>query len=297
MSIDVRDKDLRWLPVEDSRLSETLRRLRPRLEDGRPHLMDTTMLYAPRSGGVKRYLTAKRAWLARTRPQVRHTLLVPGARHGDAGTAAPDLRARQLPFGDGYRWPSSQDAGCRGWIAAAAPTLIEAGDPYTPGQAALEAGQRLGAPVVGFCHTDLGGPGGAALRRVGRRSRSPSVGRGSIASFDRVVAPSRFIAEPPCRSRRRGCGRPAAGRRRRRLPARRRDRAWLRRRLGLPASARLLVFAGRPARRRTSTCWSRRSSGWAIPMCCCWSAPGQGCRPGAGDLLALRARAQEPGPA
>ena len=27
--------------------------------------IDTTMLFAPRSGGVKRYLLAKRAWLAR----------------------------------------------------------------------------------------------------------------------------------------------------------------------------------------------------------------------------------------
>ena len=36
------------------------------------------------------------------------------------------------------------------------PTLIEAGDPYTPGLAALKTGEALGVPVVGFCHTDLG---------------------------------------------------------------------------------------------------------------------------------------------
>ena len=43
------------------------------------HLIDTTMMYAPRSGGVKRYLMAKRGWLGRRRPDVRHTLVVPGA--------------------------------------------------------------------------------------------------------------------------------------------------------------------------------------------------------------------------
>ncbi|MGZ6014513.1 MAG: glycosyltransferase family 1 protein, partial [Phenylobacterium sp.] len=43
------------------------------------HLIDTTMMYAPRSGGVKRYLTAKRAWLEGHRPDIRHTLVVPGA--------------------------------------------------------------------------------------------------------------------------------------------------------------------------------------------------------------------------
>jgi alpha-1,6-mannosyltransferase len=47
--------------------------------DGLARLVDTTMLYAPRSGGVKRYLSAKRAWLAANRPQVRHSLIVPGA--------------------------------------------------------------------------------------------------------------------------------------------------------------------------------------------------------------------------
>ena len=39
---------------------------RPRAETAPAyHLIDTTMMYAPRSGGVKRYLTAKRAWLVR----------------------------------------------------------------------------------------------------------------------------------------------------------------------------------------------------------------------------------------
>ena len=44
------------------------------------HLLDTTMLFAPRSGGVKRYLMAKRAWLARAHPDLRHTLVTPGPR-------------------------------------------------------------------------------------------------------------------------------------------------------------------------------------------------------------------------
>ena len=51
------------------------------------HLIDTTMMYAPKSGGVKRYLMAKRAWLARRRPDVRHTLVVP------APAPAPNPRA------------------------------------------------------------------------------------------------------------------------------------------------------------------------------------------------------------
>ena len=38
------------------------------------HLVDVTMMYAPRSGGVKRYLLAKRAWLDARRPDITHTI-------------------------------------------------------------------------------------------------------------------------------------------------------------------------------------------------------------------------------
>ena len=55
------------------------------LGSGGARMVDITMLYAPRSGGVKRYLDAKRAWLARHRPQVSHTLIVPGPRAGLTG--------------------------------------------------------------------------------------------------------------------------------------------------------------------------------------------------------------------
>ena len=55
--------------------------LRPSLDHASNlHLLDTTMLFAPKSGGVKRYLLAKRAWLARTHPDLRHTLVTPGPR-------------------------------------------------------------------------------------------------------------------------------------------------------------------------------------------------------------------------
>jgi alpha-1,6-mannosyltransferase len=53
---------------------------------GKPvRLVDTTMLYAPRSGGVRRYLNSKRTWIAANRPQVRHTLVVPGPRDAHDG--------------------------------------------------------------------------------------------------------------------------------------------------------------------------------------------------------------------
>ncbi|MBV8496248.1 MAG: glycosyltransferase family 1 protein, partial [Gammaproteobacteria bacterium] len=41
------------------------------------HLVDTTLFYSPTSGGVKRYLSAKHAWLA-AHTGWEHTIVVPG---------------------------------------------------------------------------------------------------------------------------------------------------------------------------------------------------------------------------
>jgi len=216
--------------------------------DGSPRLVDTTMLYAPKSGGVKRYLTAKRAWFARARPQVRHTLVVPGPRHAYDGAGRLSIYAAPLPFGDGYRWPVGKTAWMKR-LMRQRPTLIEAGDPYTPGLAALKAGEALGAPVIGFCHTDLGA---LAALHIGEWAERPVRRRwGEIyRRFDRAVAPSRFIAQRLADA---GVDDPIAaplgvdvevfnpgGA----------DPLGLRRRLGLSPWHRLLVFAGRPAREK-----------------------------------------------
>ena len=216
--------------------------------DRAPRLVDTTMLYAPRSGGVKRYLTAKRVWFARSRPHIRHTLVVPGPRHAYDGAGRLSIYAAPLPFGDGYRWPVGKTAWMKR-LMRQRPTLIEAGDPYTPGLAALKAGELMGVPVIGFCHTDLGA---LAALHIGEWAEKP-VRRhwGEIyRRFDRAVAPSRFIAERLADA---GVVDPLA------LPLGvdvetfrpdGADPAGLRRRLGLTPAHRLLVFAGRPAKEK-----------------------------------------------
>src|SRR5260221_2811288 len=161
--------------------------------DPRSRLVDTTMLYAPRSGGVKRYLSAKRAWFAAHRPEIRHTLVVPGPKHAYDGAGRLSIYAAPLPFGDGYRWPASKTAWMKRLIRQR-PAVIEAGDPYTPGLAALKAGEALGIPVVGFCHTDLGA---LAALHIGEWAEKPVRKHwGEIyRRFTKAVAPSRFIAE------------------------------------------------------------------------------------------------------
>lgn len=220
-----------------------------RTAPGRPvRLIDTTMLYAPRSGGVRRYLNAKRAWLAANRPGVRHTLVVPGPRDAHDGHGRVSIYAAPLPFGDGYRWPLGK-ASWRDRLIRQRPDIIEAGDPYTPGLAALKAGDALGVPVVGFCHTDLGA---LAALHIGEWAEKPVQKRWAAIyrQFDQAVAPSHFIAGRLIEA---GV-RDAIG-----LPLGvdvdtfhpgRGDRSALRRRLGLTDRHRILVFAGRPAREK-----------------------------------------------
>lgn len=212
------------------------------------HLIDTTMMFAPRSGGVKRYLLAKRAWLEKRRPDVRHTLVVPGSRNEADANGIVHVAATRLPFGNGYRMPASI-AKWETILRMLQPDIIEAGDVFVPGHAALEAGQALGVPVVGFCHTDAAT---LAALHFGEWAEAPTFNFWAQAyqRFDHVVAPSQHMANRLIEA---GVERltvqqlgvdtdlfhPSRG-----------DRARLHRRLGLTNEHRLLVFAGRPAREK-----------------------------------------------
>ncbi|CBV42989.1 glycosyltransferase family 4 protein [Halomonas elongata] len=155
------------------------------------HIVDVTMFHAPASGGVRTYLSAKHRCLS-GHDGIRTSLLVPGAER-DALGDLHTLPALRLPLGQGYRFPLRR----RPWRAALeamSPDLIEAGDPYVTAWAALEAGQRLGVPVVGFYHSDLprlmGDRFGGAVRRRLQGYVADLYGR-----FDSVMAPCRAMAE------------------------------------------------------------------------------------------------------
>ena len=206
------------------------------------------MLFAPRSGGVKRYLLAKTAWLRANRPGVRHTLVVPGDRTRREAGGVVTIAAARLPFGDGYRYPAS----VRKWadkLVELGPDVIEAGDAYGPGHAALEAGERLGVPVVGFCHSDQAA---LAALHFGEWAE-PAVRRRwaqLFRQFDQVVAPSRHIADRLAYAGVSKVRVQPLGVDTQTFHPSRADTGGLRRRLGLSAQTRLLVFAGRAAREK-----------------------------------------------
>jgi len=209
------------------------------------HLVDTTMFYAPRSGGVRSYLEAKHSWLGRHTTH-RHSLVVPGARLSADGDVY-HLPAPLLPFGHGYRFPLRRSpwAAC---LAGLRPDLIEAGDPYVPAWAALEAGRILGIPVIGFYHSDItrliatraGAWTAAAARRYVHRL---------YRHFDLVLAPSQIMAQCLQDAGITRVGVQPLGVDTERFRPERRD-PRLKRSLGLDESTRLLIFVGRYAREK-----------------------------------------------
>ncbi|MGH8354329.1 MAG: glycosyltransferase, partial [Pseudomonas sp.] len=209
------------------------------------HIIDMTMFYTPASGGVRTYLEAKHRHL-RLYPGVQHSVLIPGRafRQQDGIYEVP---APILPFGKGYRFPVRR-APWLNLLSRLRPDLIEVGDPYMTAWVALDAGRRLGIPVIGFYHSDLPL---LVSKRIG-----PWLGNNMNAyvaklygSFDRVLAPSRVIAE-----KLRGLGvrnvyvQPLGVDLKTFQPSRRDP--GLRRSLGLAESTRLLIFAGRGSREK-----------------------------------------------
>jgi len=216
--------------------------------DGLPRLVDTTMLFGPRSGGVKRYLLAKHAWMAKERPQLSHALVVPGRATRANSEGLITISAPPIPFGDGYRCPTS----LRKWtriLAHLRPSLIEMGDTYVPGHAALDAAEAVGAPTVAFCHSD---PAALAALHFGEWAAAPAQRR--VARFysrcDLVAAPSRYIAGRLAEAGVDQVMVQPLGVDLDLFNPKRADRETVRSDLGLSSKTRLLVFAGRPAREK-----------------------------------------------
>jgi alpha-1,6-mannosyltransferase len=204
-----------------------------------------TMFYAPASGGVRTYLDAKHRRLAGY-PDVRHSLLIPGAGIGSKD-GVYSVPAPPVPFGNGYRFPL-RAAPWRNALRDLQPDLIEAGDPYLTAWAALDARRQLDVPVIGFYHSDLPL---LVSNRIGSwlGTNVEAYVSKLYGNFDRVLAPSAVMAEKLTRLGVRNVYvQPLGVDLERFNPARRDSR--LKSALGLCDETRLLVFAGRGSREK-----------------------------------------------
>jgi len=206
------------------------------------HLVDATLFYSPTSGGVKRYLTAKHAWLA-AHTSCEHTIVVPGRdTHIERGNVCT-LSGYPVPWTFNYRLPLNP----RRWtrlLDALEPTLIEAGDVFHPAWTGWLVAQRRGIPLVGFYHSNLPQLMGW---RIGGKFTESVLGHYVRLVYERcdlVLTPSRLMCEYL-----QSLGvthvvhQPLGVDAEVFHPARR--SSTLRERLGLPARSRVLVYAGR----------------------------------------------------
>jgi alpha-1,6-mannosyltransferase len=205
------------------------------------HLVDTTLFYSPTSGGVRRYLTAKHAWLNANSTHL-HTLLVPGEQTQLLRGGISTIRGLHVPGTFNYRLPLIP----RLWresLEQLRPDLIEVGDAFHPAWSAVGVARRQGIPLVAFFHSNL-------PQILGRRfgSITESAARRYAARlyrhFDLVLSPSRQMCEYL----------QELGVQRTALQPLGVDTSVfsptqrvldLRQRLQLPANSRLLVYAGR----------------------------------------------------
>jgi alpha-1,6-mannosyltransferase len=156
------------------------------------HLVDTTLFYSPTSGGVKRYLSAKHAWLS-AHTSWEHSIVVPGPRTEVKRGEVSTLAALTIPGTFNYRLPLNP----RAWnriLDSLEPDFIEAGDAFHPAWSAWMVARRRGVPVAAFYHSNF-------PQLVGRRIGSLServVGRyvrWLYEHFDIVFAPSHSMCE------------------------------------------------------------------------------------------------------
>ena len=156
------------------------------------HLVDTTLFFSPTSGGVRRYLTAKHAWL-RAHTSWEHSIVVPGAETRVTRGGVSTLSGFLIPGTFNYRLPLNP----RGWnrvLDSLEPDIVEVGDAFHPAWSAWIVARRRGVPLAAFYHSNL-------PQLIGRRIGSLServIGRyvrWLYERFDVVFAPSRSMCE------------------------------------------------------------------------------------------------------
>ena len=128
---------------------------------------DLTQFYSPVSGGVKRYLQEKVAYLHSHTTEDRHILIIPGAKDEmtEEGRARVyTIRSPLVSRTSRYRALLRLEAVER-ILEREEPDVIESGDPYQVAWKAVASGEALGIPVIGFYHSHFPE---AYLRSVGK---------------------------------------------------------------------------------------------------------------------------------
>ena len=118
-------------------------------------ICDLTQFYSPLSGGVKRYVHEKIAYIDEHLPDDEHLLIVPGPKTRMTSSARSRIYSIHSPLlsrTSRYRALLNLRA-VEEIVEHERPDIIESSDPYQIGWKAIAVGRSLKIPVVGFYHS------------------------------------------------------------------------------------------------------------------------------------------------
>ena len=118
-------------------------------------ICDLTQFYSPVSGGGKRYVHEKVAYLREHAPGDEHVLIIPGEHDEvvmDGFAKTYTIKSPLISRTSRYRALLRLGAIER-ILEHERPDVIESGDPYQVAWKAIASGNALGIPVVGFYHS------------------------------------------------------------------------------------------------------------------------------------------------
>jgi alpha-1,6-mannosyltransferase len=118
-------------------------------------LCDLTQFYSPRSGGVKRYVHEKIAYIDKYSLATEHVLIVPGPKTAVKSNGRSRIYSIHSPLlsrTSRYRALLNLRA-VEEILERERPDIIESSDPYQVGWKAIAIGRSLKIPVVGFYHS------------------------------------------------------------------------------------------------------------------------------------------------
>lgn len=118
-------------------------------------ICDLTQFYSPVSGGVRRYIEQKGAYVRKHRPDCQHIVIVPGEKTESFGdellriyTISSPLLSRTSRYRALTKLHLIEEV-----LEKERPDIIESGDPYQVAWKAVASGRGLDIPVVGFYHS------------------------------------------------------------------------------------------------------------------------------------------------
>ena len=118
-------------------------------------ICDVVQFYSTLSGGVRRYVHEKIAYLLEHTPH-SHCLVIPSHRNAithEGRTSVYEIKSPKLIGSNSYRMLVGKKKILQA-IAEEQPDLIEVGDPYRAAWIGLEAAKQNQIPIVAFYHSD-----------------------------------------------------------------------------------------------------------------------------------------------